>query len=59
VEHRSHPTFGWHFHPESFLSVSCVELIMRFLRRAGLEPTSCPDVAGKPRGIVCDRGGDR
>lgn len=59
VEHRRHPTIGWQFHPESILTESGDELIMRFLRRAGLEPTSCPDVAGKPRGIVCDRGGDR
>lgn len=38
VEHRTQPTIGWQFHPESILTEYGAELIARFLKRAGLEP---------------------
>lgn len=40
VEHRTQATIGWQFHPESILTERGLELITRFLRRAGLEPRS-------------------
>lgn len=43
VEHLKHATFGWQFHPESILTEHGYELLARFLRRAGLEPTPAPE----------------
>lgn len=37
VEHRSHPTFGVQFHPESVLSTSGYQILSNFLNIAGLE----------------------
>lgn len=42
VEHRSHPTIGWQFHPESVLTECGYDLIARFLHRAGLSTSATP-----------------
>lgn len=40
VEHRSHPTFGVQFHPESIMTKHGKRLLANFLEIAGLEPAS-------------------
>ncbi len=49
VEHRTHPTVGWQFHPESILTEHGLELIARFLKLAGLDPVGDLPLTDEPR----------
>ncbi len=40
IRHRTHPSWGVQFHPESILSVSGKDLLGNFLRECGMEPRS-------------------
>ncbi len=36
IEHRRNPHFGVQFHPESYLSLCGMDILARFLKRAGV-----------------------
>ncbi len=50
IEHRRNPHFGVQFHPESYLSLCGMDILARFLKRAGvaLKPDWESSLAGSP-----------
>lgn len=54
LRHRTYPTFGVQFHPESILTQGGFLLLANFLRLAGVEPLAIPpaDAEGPPVRIL-------